>query len=84
MNNNTVYGRSPLEIAEDLLLSILDLPEYNVSKQDSIRYSNQRKQVNSKLKAEAEHLISKQDLLSSCEFIKSCNLLKWDYITAIR
>lgn len=56
-----VQGRSSVTIAEDWLIAILELPAYNVSRQDAVRYSEQRRSINEDVKEKALYLIDTQD-----------------------
>lgn len=55
--NASVYGRSPAEIDDDLIIAVLDLPSFNVSRQEAERFCIQRRRMNSRCKAIAMHLL---------------------------
>ena len=84
VEDSSKYDRPTEELSEEILLRILNLPDYNVSKKDAVRLGIKRIRVNKELKAKAEKVLSNKDTLSTIDFIWGCNALIWDFIVAVR
>ena len=55
--NTATYGRSPVEIAEDQVIAMCGRV-YNVSRQDAVRYQQQRVEIAGLIREQAEQLLA--------------------------